>query len=176
MCHAASQIHACGHSATMWTYCRESNLSGKGTAPPECRERTWGKAVKSTEPCSLAFCDFKSGSTWYAHQPICPELRETVADAVVVQDLLHVRRYPEYGRVVCPFAWQMGARRLPWMDELYRQMRAQLLHQLRSRRYVSDSPFPCLSSPPRLLSSLLSPFSLSLDHPQSDEPQTASCQ
>ena len=110
MCHAASQIHTCGHSAIMWTYCRESNMSGKGTAPPDCRERTWGKAVKSTEPCSLAFCGFKPGSTWYAHQPICLELMKTVADAVVVQDLLHVWRYPEYGRVVCPFTWQMGAR------------------------------------------------------------------
>ena len=65
MCHADSHLHPCGHSGTQWTYCRESRMTGKGTAPPECNDRTWGNSIKSTEHCPLAYCNFKPGSTWY---------------------------------------------------------------------------------------------------------------
>ncbi|KAK0652842.1 hypothetical protein B0T16DRAFT_291511, partial [Cercophora newfieldiana] len=64
MCHADSHLHPCGHSGTQWTYCRESRLTGTGTAPPECSDRTWGNSVRTTEHCPLAYCNFKPGSTW----------------------------------------------------------------------------------------------------------------
>ncbi|KAK1756951.1 hypothetical protein QBC47DRAFT_378136 [Echria macrotheca] len=64
MCHAASQLHPCGHAGTQWTYCPDSGMTGVGTAPPNCDERTWGNLVESGEECQLAYCAYKTGTTW----------------------------------------------------------------------------------------------------------------
>ncbi|KAK5660186.1 hypothetical protein OQA88_13656 [Cercophora sp. LCS_1] len=64
MCHATSQLHPCGHSGTQWEYCRESGMTGSGTAPPECSDRSWGNLAKSNDSCALAYCAFRPGTIW----------------------------------------------------------------------------------------------------------------
>ncbi|KAK0754884.1 hypothetical protein B0T18DRAFT_47899 [Schizothecium vesticola] len=64
MCYAASSVHPCGHAATRWSYCPESGMVGVGTTPPDCTEKTWGNASKTSARCPLVYCSFQAGSTW----------------------------------------------------------------------------------------------------------------